>query len=454
MKPTPSCPAAPLQTPGSQRKHYPPSPRIPSAAQTYGFWRWPHAYLRMCRHRYGPRFTIYPVGKPPLVFLCDPADIKGIVSAPADVLHPGAGAAVISPLVGEKSFMLREENEHLAIRKQLMPAFHQPRIAEHTSMIGKLAENEISKWPTNKTVALHPYLRALTLRIVLHTIFKPTNTDLALLHTRLLAMLSITGSLVLQELQLRHIGPWYSEWRHFLEHREGVHELLDRMIAAEEALSEGRVLFHLVNARNPDGTPVSDRQVRDNLMSVILAGHETTASELAWAFQLLAFHPAIQRTLIGSLEDASGTGYLTATVREVLRHRPVFLFTIPRVVRKPIRIGGATYTPPAHLAGCIHLMHHDPALYSEPERFLPTRFLDGPPPSRTWLPWGGGRKHCPGHHLASLEMSTVLKIALESLDVLPAARKPESARWRSVIVTPGKGAQVVLHRRPHLFFRR
>ena len=203
----------------------------------------------------------------------------------------------------------------------------------------------------------------------------------------------------------------------------------------------------LLSAENPDGSPMSTRQIRDNLMSVILAGHETTASELAWAFQLLAHNPKVRARLIEEIDSGGGEEYLTATVHEVLRHRPVFLFTIPRAVKRPIEIGGWTYRPPAQLLGCIYLVHHDPELYPEPHEFRPERFLGSPPNAFTWLPWGGGRKRCPGLQLAMLEMQTVLRTVLETMTIGPAARKIEHPRWRSVIVTPHAGSRVVLQRR-------
>ena len=181
-------------------------------------------------------------------------------------------------------------------------------------------------------------------------------------------------------------------------------------------------------------------------MSVILAGHETTASQLAWAFQLLAHHSATSAHLVDSLDDGEDR-YLAATVQEVLRHRPVFLFTIPRVVHAPFEIAGRTFHPPAHLMGCIHLMQHDPAVYEDPERFLPERFLAAEPPPEIWMPWGGGRKRCPGHHLAVLEMQLVLKAVLSELQVLPVSKRVETARWRSVIVTPGRGGRIMLRKR-------
>ena len=160
-------------------------------------------------------------------------------------------------------------------------------------------------------------------------------------------------------------------------------------------------------------------------MSLILAGHETTASQLAWAFQLLAHNPRVQRRLIEEIDQDTDDVYLTATIQEVLRHRPVFLFTIPRAVKQPIEIGGWTYRPPVHLLGCIYLLHHDPDVYPEPDEFRPERFLEGQPSPYTYLPWGGGRRRCPGSHLALLEMKTVLRAVLETMTVSPASRRME-----------------------------
>jgi tetraprenyl-beta-curcumene synthase len=426
----------------------PPSAPLPSAFQTLGFWRDPHSYLAWCRRRYGSRFTIRSVGMPPLVFTADPKDISAIVRAPADVLHPGAGAAVIAPLVGEDSFMLAEEDIHLAGRRAIMPAFQHQRVIDHTEMVNDTVDGEVALWPRDTPFALHPFLRALTLRVILQTIFGREHQRQRELHRRLLAMLSVTGSLALQEAQLRRVAPWRRFWRSFLAERIAVDEIIDGLIA-DEAHAEARdsgLLGMLLDSASDKHGEADPRQVRDDLMSVILAGHETTASELAWAFQLLAHNPRVAASLVDSLH-AGEDRYLKATVQEVLRHRPVFLFTIPRVVRRPFELAGETFRAPVHLVGCIHLMQHDPTLYEEPERFRPERFLADHPQGDVWMPWGGGRKRCPGHHLALLEMQLVLRTVLLGFDVLPVGRRVETARWRSVIVTPGHGSRVVLRPR-------
>jgi cytochrome P450 len=209
----------------------------------------------------------------------------------------------------------------------------------------------------------------------------------------------------------------------------------------------GDLLDMLLAAENPDGSSMSDREIRDNLMSMILAGHETTTGELAWAFQLLAHNPEVQDRLIEEIDSGGGEEYLTATVHETLRHKPVFLFAIPREVIEPVEIGGWTYRPPAHLMGCTYLMHHNPELFPNPHQFRPERFIDESQQPRTWLPWGGGRKHCLGRHFALLEVKSILREVLATKRVLPASDRIERPRWRSAILVPHAGGRVILRER-------
>jgi cytochrome P450 len=441
--------AGPRRTRTTERNQHPlpPSAPLPSILQTLSFWRDPHGYLGWCQRRYGNTFTIDPVGSPPLVFMSKPADIRAIVSAPADVLHPGEGGLAIAPLVGSESFMLAEENEHLEGRRSTLPAFHQKVVHKHVKMVQEIAMQEISAWPLGRPVAIHPYLRSLTLRIILQMIFGSEDNRILELHTRLLSMFSVTASLVLQEPQLCHLPAWRSIWKAFLTERTAVNELIMGLIKDEPhaGARDGGLLGLLCAGRDTTIGDADPWQIRNDLMSIILAGHETTASELAWALQLLAHNPAVRDQLVDDLDD--GEQYLTATIQEVLRHRPVFLFAIPRVVHEPFEIAGTTYHPNVHLVGCIHLMHHDPHLYPEPDKFRPERFIGASPQTELWSPWGGGRKRCPGHHLAMLEMRTTLRAILSTLKIEPVGRRVETARWRSVIVTPGRGARIIAYKR-------
>jgi cytochrome P450 len=423
---------------------------VPRPAQTFLIWRWPFQYLTRARERYGSAFTINITSQPPLVFLSDPAEIGEMLAAPTEVLCPGEGASTVQPLVGSESFMLQESETHLCGRRVVLPPLRMHAVQEYGGHLAALAEREVAGWPRGVPFAVHPRLRALTLQTILRTAFGAWELceprQLRALREALLAMLTVTASAVFPEPLLRH-GPGLKTWRAFLRAQARADRLIYALIAGRRRSGERRedLLDRLLHARNADGSEPSSRQVRDNLMSIILAGHETTASQLAWAFQLLAHNTTVQERLAATLGTAAGEEYLAASVREVLRHRPVFLFAIPRAVKQAVEIGSFTYRPPAQLLACIYLLHHDPSLYPEPEEFRPERFLGAHPPE-VWLPWGGGRKRCPGLHLATLELETVLRAALERFTVRPAGRI-ERARWRSVIVTPQAGSRVVLEPR-------
>ncbi|MGH2852807.1 MAG: cytochrome P450 [Solirubrobacteraceae bacterium] len=429
----------------------PPTAPFPAALQTLACRLWPLDYFELCSARYGNRFTVHPIDMPPLVFLSDPQEIRAVLTAPPSVLHTGVGGAIVAPLFGEDSFTLLEGDEHMRVRNAILPAFSRRVAQGHARMIAEVVQQEVASWPLEETFATHPRLRTLTLRVIMRSLFGGEDSVFEKLHGQLLRMLPVMASLLLQEPRLRHLPGWRTQWKRFVHRREEVDRSISALIAQRRGAcgggGGGDLLDILLAAHDPDGSPMSDRQVRDNLVSVLIAGHETTASELAWAFQLLAHNPAVQERLIEEIDGEAGSEYLTATIHEVLRHRPVFLFAVPRAVAQPIEIGGWTYRPPTRLMACIYLLHHDPALYPDPHELRPERFLGSPPRPRIWLPWGGGRKRCLGQHLAMLEMRTVLQTILATRLVLPASERIERAGWRSVMVTPHAGSRVILRRR-------
>lgn len=438
------------------KRELPPTAPLPAILQTLASRRWPYAYTELCRKRLGPRFTIYPVDMPPLVFLSDPQDIRAIVAAPADVLHPGAGGEVMAPLFGESSFVLREEDEHLRARNAIAPAFQPKAVAEQVAMVTDIVAQEVRSWAVDTAFPLHAHLHKLTLRVVLTAVIGDAGAEFQTLCQRLLEMLSVMASLVLQEPRLRYLPGWRKTWKTFLRRRREADELIFALIARRRhAADRGEDLLKvLLAAHNQDGSPMSERQIRDHLMSVLIAGHETTAAELEWAFQLLAHNPAVQNRLLDEIDDGTGEDYLHATIQETLRHKPAFLFTSPRVIVEPVEIGGWTYRPPARLLGCTYLLHHDPRLYPDPHVFRPERFLGATPQAGTWLPWGAGRKRCPGRHLALLQAATVLGEVLSTRRVLPASPRIERPRWRTAILTPHAGSRVILRERRHRQSRR
>jgi cytochrome P450 len=422
---------------------------LPALGQMIALNARPFATLDAWRRRHGPCFTVRSPGMPPLVFIADPDEAQAVFRAPADVLHPGEGGAAIMPIVGERSFMLADGAAHLTGRVLLRRAFAASTAQRHAGVLAATAERELASWPRDRPVAVHPRLRAFALRTIVHTIFGDRDPRLGRLVQGLLTMLEMTSSIVLPVPPARRIPPFRGVWRRFLADRREVDQLLFELIEARRR-APGRsddTLELLTAARTEDGLPLPDRYVRDTIMSVVLAGHETTSSALAWAFLLLAHHPAAQRLAAEEVAGGGEPAYLRATIQEVLRHRPVFVFAIPRAVKQPIQIGPRIYDAPAHLLPCIYLIQHDPRAYARPSAFRPERFLDAQPDPATWLPWGGGRKRCPGRHLALLELESVLGAALAQGWLDPAAPRLEEGRFRSVIVTPRWGGRVVLRAR-------
>jgi cytochrome P450 family 135 len=241
-------------------------------------------------------------------------------------------------------------------------------------------------------------------------------------------------------------------WNEFLRGRDEVDKLLFDLIAERRAAGDEErddVLAMLLAARHEDGSPMSQQELRDELMTLLVAGHETTASELAWAFERLARAPRVAGRLTEELDSGDGDAYLTATVQETLRHRPVLPQAAPRLVKQPIEIGGVRYPEGICLAANGYLIHHDPGIYPDPYEFRPERFLDEPPGTYTWIPFGGGRRRCLGASFALLEMKVVLRAIFARAELAPAPTGLEGSRRRSITLSPRRSALTVLRARTH-----
>ena len=230
----------------------------------------------------------------------------------------------------------------------------------------------------------------------------------------------------------------------FVDLRERVDALIYELVDERRAAHEGRddVLSVLLEARHEDGSPMSNQELRDELMTLLVAGHETTATSLAWAFERLVRAPDVRRRLVAELDSGEGDAYLTATVQETLRSRPVLPNTQPRLVVKPIDVGGWHFEPGVVLVANGYLLHHDPTYYPDPYTFRPERFLDNPPGTYTWIPFGGGRRRCLGASFALLEMRIVLAAVLSTYEVGATARGPEVARRRNITIRPAEGGRI------------
>ncbi len=435
----------------------PPGPRAPALVQGIGFWTRPLSFFERARARYGGRFTVQFPWMPPFVHHTDPEHIKEIYTAPPEVLHPGVGARVLMPLVGRYSVILLDEGPHMEQRKLMLPAFHGERMERLEELVRQVTAEDVASWRDGE-VELHPRFQSLTLEIILRAVFGlDPGPRLNALRDNLAALLAYGDSPMTmipppeggqEELEknmrlVNRAGPL----KGFLTYRQKVDELLAAEIAERRAADDedsDDVLSMLLAARHEDGSPMSGDELRDELMTLLVAGHETTASTLAWACSRLAREPRVLAALRREVDSEDDGPYLTATIQETLRSRPVLPVTAPRFVQEPITVGGWDYEPGVSLAANAYLVHHDPEIYPEPYTFRPERFLDEKPGTYTWIPFGGGRRRCLGSSFALLEMRIVLAEIARRFDVQAASAGPELARRRNITIYPADGAKVAL----------
>ena len=417
----------------------PEGPRAPSVWQSLAWQTRPIPYLERCRARFGKTFTLDLLGIDPFVMMSRPEDVKAIFTAPPEVLHPGEGSMILLPVVGPNSILLLDEGRHMTQRKLMLGAFHGEKMEALRGVVTEVAEAEVEGWTTGSPVPLHPYMQKLTLEVILRAVFGLDRGDrLDRLRALLNEMLKFAMSPVSLFPALQRLERLIPTVGDFLTVRaqadEQIQALIDERRAADGDGDD--VLSMLLLARHQDGSPMSDVELRDELMTLLVAGHETTATELSWAFErLLRNGPALAK-LIAEV-DGDGDEYMTATIRETLRRRPVLTIAGPRRVNSEIEVGGRTYGPGCHLVPNVYLVHHDPDIYPDPYAFRPERFLEADPGTYTWIPFGGGRRRCLGASFAMLEMGIVLRAVLSRMEVRRQRRRP------------ARGAQAADdHRRP------
>jgi cytochrome P450 len=412
------------------------------------WWTRSVPFFERCRARYGQRFTVRLVGTPPFVMLADADEVKQVFTAPADVLHPGSGARILEPVIGRNSVILLDEDAHLAQRRLMLPAFHGEQVGRLTAVMTEVAAAQVERWPRGEPVALHPRLQALTLEIILRTVFgleEGARLDRLRGHLTDVLAIGVSPVSLLPPLQ-RDLGP-LSPWRRFLRMRDAVDAELFALIEERrrDAAQRDDVLSLLLAARHEDGSPMSPQELRDELMTLLVAGHETTASQLAFAFERLVRTPDVLARLTEAVAGGDGDAYVTATVQETLRRRPVLPNAAPRLVMQEIEVGGWRYPTGVCLVANAYLVHHDPAIYPDPYAFRPERFLEQSPGTYTWIPFGGGRRRCLGAAFATVEMKVVLRAVLEQASPRVAGDgRLELSRRRSITLSPREGAEVVL----------
>ena len=428
----------------------PPGPRLPRSLQTLGWITRPMSFMERARERYGDVFTLRIAQEGTWVLLSDPEHVKQVFTGDATVLHAGEGNRVLGPVLGSHSVLLLDEQPHMAQRKLLLPPFHGERMKRYGELMAEVAGQEIARWPRGEPLELWPRMQAVTLEVIIRAVFGVTEGErLRLVRERLRGMLEdVTRPTTMAMMAL--LGP--SRMKHVVR-ATGVMKPVDEVVYAEIRDRRGRedlaeredILSLLLQARHEDGSPMGDQELRDELMTLLVAGHETTATALSWAVERLLRHPDALARLTEEV-DTDEDEYVDAVIKETLRLRPV-LPLVARKLKAPMEIGEHLLPAGATVAPCIYLMHRREDIYPEPHRFRPERFLEQPAGTYTWIPFGGGVRRCLGASFALFEMKVVLEELVRNALLAPAHPDSERVRRRAITLTPEHGTRVVVRDR-------
>jgi cytochrome P450 len=425
----------------------PPGPRLPRALLTLGFLLSPPRFMNAVRRRYGDVVWLSTAFDAGFVMVFDPELVRQVFQAPPEQLRAGEANAVLGPLLGDRSVLLLDGAEHLRHRRLLLPPFHGRRLAVYEQLMTDAADAEIDAWPRGAAFPLLPSMQSLTLEVIMTAIFGVTEADRrAELKRRTRAALEPLGrraGMLVFALSGGRFGD-SGAMRRFTERKQALDELIYEEIARRRGVGDlderDDVLSMLLQARDEDGEPMTDRELRDELVTLLVAGHETTATGLAWTFDLLLQTPRVLGRLRADLGD---TAYLDAVVKESLRLRPV-VPGVGRVVRgEPFTLGDYVLPDGVEINPSISMIHRRADRYPGPEEFRPERFLgEGAPDTYTWLPFGGGTRRCLGASFALQEMRVVVRRVLERTSLRPASAEREKVFRQGITLVPRTGVRV------------
>jgi cytochrome P450 len=432
-----------IRGPGG-RAGLPPGPRMPSALQALGWARRPYPFMKRCQERYGDVFTLRILHAGTWVFLCDPEDVKRVFTAPAGSLGVALANPLLLPVLGPRSVMLLEEPGHMTRRRLMLPPFHGERMGADAEMMAEVTRSQVRSWPAGEPFALWPHMQAITQEVIMRSVFGPDEGGRLgplreLLHG-LTAALNDPGRLS----KAAALGPrWLSRSRGFRAAMAPVERaLLEEVDRRRREGENGRrdIVSLLIEARYEDGSAMSEDELRDELMTLLTDG--PTSSSLAWVFERLLRHPEKLARLQEEVRGGEDDTYMDAVVKETLRLCP----PVPVVVRRllePMQLGGYNLPAGATVAPCVYLIHRNEEIYPQPRHFLPERFLERPPGTYTWIPFGGGTRRCLAASYAEMEMKRVLRTVLSEVDLRPADVDSERARRSAISFSPDKRGRVV-----------
>ena len=428
----------------------PPGPRMPATVQVLRYARDPLNFLIKLQRRHGDIFTVrFPFfGR--LVYVTRPDLVKQVFTGSPSQMHAGeANATVLEPAVGPNSILTLDEGPHMRQRKLLLPPFHGERIERYGKLMREVTLQEMESWPVGEPFALRPHTQRITLAVIMRAVFGVHDEDRLVRFEGLIEEFSRRVNAVIAFPVLQRDLGRFSPWGKFVRARTALDEFIYEEIGLRRAEVEAGgehedVLSLLLEARHEDGDPLSDEELRDELVTVLGAGHETTATGLAWAMERLLRNPEVLARLRDSIA-AGEDDYLEATVKETLRTRPV-IADVARKLTSPFTVAGYELPKGTYVLPAIAALHYREDLFPEAERFKPERFLDGKADTYAWIPFGGGVRRCIGAAFAEYEMRVILRAILERAELSAPDPEPEKVKIRNITMAPGRGTRVRLDR--------
>lgn len=426
----------------------PPGPPESPLRQALSWVREPTPFLERNRDRFGDRFTVRFGRFPPTVLLSDPEDIREVLATDPDLLRSGAANESLSTTLGPRSLLVLDGAEHLRERRLLLPPFHGERMRAYRALIEEATRTSLEAWPRGAPFPTAPRMRALTLEVILRAVFGVRERERAdRLGRALVRMLDVvTTKPRLLILLLANPGEGsLRAWYRFSPAMRSLNSLIAEQVAHGRRRLEAEgagddILSLLLEARDEDGAPLSDSHLRDELVTLVAAGHETTATALAWTLEQLVRDPGSLERL--GADGAEGDALADSVATETLRLRPPVPFVVRQLARDAT-VAGMELPAGVRVAPCGYLVHRRPDLYPDADRFVPDRFLSGPPKGPGWLPFGGGTRRCIGAAFAGYEMRTVLRTVARSGRLSPPPTGREGWGRRGLILTPERGGTVV-----------
>jgi cytochrome P450 len=428
----------------------PPRLRWPATVQSLLALGWGEGFQDYLWARFGRSLRMRFIGVGDVVVVSDPDAVRTLFTGDRSVVHAGEANARVLPVVGRNSVLLLDDDRHLRMRRMLLPPFHGEAVASYAALAEEIATAEIDRWPVGQAFPVLPSMQAVTLDVILRAVVGITDQErLRRLRSLLPRVLEVSPLAFLIE----GAYPWTARGRvagarPWVRARREADRLLYEEVTAHRADPDGRtdVLAMLVAARDEAGAPLTDQELHDQLLTLLLAGHETTASSLAWCFERLMRHPAVLHRLTAELSSGDGDAYLEAVINETFRTRPV-IEVLWRRLTAPFEVAGHVLPAGTIVVPSITGIQRSDA-YDAPEDFRPERFLEVSPPPYSLIPFGGGPRRCVGASFAVMEMKTILRAVLGRFELhAPGGRAERQDRLRRFTTVPSRGGRIVVRRR-------